>query len=223
MRGGFNRARHVVWEQLHETPAACNDIACMRRRGKRPRSSGIGLPRIAAGASHSLDELVEGKHVDRWEVRVEQHGDRFFVHAQSEVDADRATIWSTLTDYDHLANFIPNISSSRTISRNGAEAVVEQMGTASFGPMRKSFAVLFAIREQSGESITLSGVGDDFKRCDARYDIVSLTPYRSRIVYEATIVSRLPVPSIFSVPAMRSTISNQFGALIQEVLRRQTT
>ena len=63
------------------------------------------------------------------EIKVEQNGDEFLVYAQSEVDADRATIWSTLSDYDHLARFIPGMSSSRTVSHTGAHAVVEQKET----------------------------------------------------------------------------------------------
>src|SRR3954453_12482532 len=50
-------------------------------------------------------------------VRVEQHGNEILVHAQSDVRADPATIWATLSDYDHLAQFIPDVSSSRVIWR----------------------------------------------------------------------------------------------------------
>ena len=149
-----------------------------------------------------------------------KHGDRIWVHAQSDVDADRSTIWSTLSDYDHLAQFIPNMSSSRMISRNGADVVVEQRGTAGFGPIRQKFTVLLTVREELNESITVAGVGGDFRYFDARYDIVPLTPHRSRIVYEATMAPSTPMPSIVSLPVMRSLISSQFGALVQEVSRR---
>ena len=156
------------------------------------------------------------------DVRVEQHGDRIWVHAQSDVDADRSTIWSTLSDYDHLAQFIPDMSSSRTISRDGAEVIVEQRGTVGFGPIRQRFTILLAVREELDESITIAGVGGDFRYFDARYDIVPLTPRRSRIVYEATMLPSGPMPSILRMPVMRSLIRSQFGALVQEVSRRAT-
>lgn len=152
-------------------------------------------------------------------VSVEQHGDKILVHAESEVDADRATIWTTLSDYDHLAQFIPGMLSSRTISRNGAEAIVEQKGTATFGPIHRKFTVLLAV-SAGPESIRMSGVGGDFKLYDARYEIVPLTPHHSRIVYEATIVPGIPLPPLFSLPIMRSMITSQFDALVDEMLRR---
>jgi hypothetical protein len=66
----------------------------------------------------------------------------------------------------------------------------------------------------------MSGVGGDFKLYDARYDIVPLTPHHSRIVYEATILPGIPLPSLISLPIMRSMITSQFDALVDEVLRR---
>jgi ribosome-associated toxin RatA of RatAB toxin-antitoxin module len=169
------------------------------------------------GAHHRVAAV---RSLSSSEVQVERHGDRIWVHAESEVDADRTTIWSTLSDYDHLAQFIPDMSSSRTISRNGSEVVVEQKGSAGFGPIRQRFSVLLAVREALPESISLSGVSGDFKYFDARYDIVPLAPHRSRIVYEATMIPGTSVPSVVGLPVMRSLINAQFGALVQEVLRR---
>jgi ribosome-associated toxin RatA of RatAB toxin-antitoxin module len=154
------------------------------------------------------------------EVRVEQHGEQILVHAQSDLDSDPTTIWSTLSDYDHLAQFIPDMRSSRSISRAGANVVVEQKGIARFGPIRQSFTVRFAVTEEPDESLSMSGVSGDFKLFDARYEILPLTPHRSRVVYDATIVPRFPVPAVFNVPAMRSMVRDQFGALTAEMLRR---
>jgi carbon monoxide dehydrogenase subunit G len=182
--------------------------------GRDESTIDLAAARIRSLPGATIASLLSNK------VSVEQHGDQILVHAQSEVDADRATIWATLSDYDHLAQFIPGMSSSRTISRNGAEAIVEQKGIATFGPIRRKFTVLLAVRAGPAESIRMSGGGGDFKLYDARYDIVPLTPHHSRIVYEATIVPRIPLPSLFSLPIMRSMITSQFDALVDEMLRR---
>lgn len=154
------------------------------------------------------------------ELRVEQRGDRIVVHAQSDVAADRATVWATLSDYDNLARFIPDMSSSHMIARNGSVALVEQRGVARIGPVRRSFSVLLQVSEHADDSMSLSGVGGDFMLFDARYEIASLTPDRSRIVYDATIVPLVSMPPLVSVPAMRAVISRQIGALVQEMSRR---
>src|SRR4051794_30849379 len=94
-----------------------------------------------SGARPTLDSIVSGPRgtesalpvVDApptREMRIERQDNQVRVHVQSDVEVDRATIWSTLSDYDHLAQFIPNMSSSRTISRDGPNVLVEQKGTA---------------------------------------------------------------------------------------------
>jgi carbon monoxide dehydrogenase subunit G len=159
-------------------------------------------------------------HAETGEIRVERRGDRIVVHAQSDVAADRSTIWATLSDYDNLARFIPDMSSSHMIARNGNVALVEQRGVARIGPVRHSFRVLLQVSEHADDSLDLSGVGGDFMLFDARYEIVSLTPDRSRIVYDAAIVPLISMPPLLGVPAMRAEISKQFGALVQEMSRR---
>ena len=43
-----------------------------------------------------------------------------------EIDAG----WAVLTDYDRLTSFIPNLISSRVVSREGLEVVLEQEGAS---------------------------------------------------------------------------------------------
>ena len=139
---------------------------------------------------------------------------------QSAVDADRATIWSTLTDYDHLAGFIPGMSSSRTVSRNGADAIVEQKGSAGLGPFRQGFTVLLAVREELNQSISASGIGGDFRGFQSRYEIVPIGSHRARIVYQATLVPGMFVPPVVGLLEIRSMIGGQFNALLEEIQRR---
>jgi carbon monoxide dehydrogenase subunit G len=154
------------------------------------------------------------------EVKVGQQADEILVYAQSDVDADRATIWSTLSDYDHLAQFIPGMSSSRTVSRNGGEAVVEQRGSAGVGPFRRNVTVLLVVKEDLNHSVSTSGVGGDFRRFEARYDVVPLGQHCARIVYHATLVPEVALPPIVGLSAMRFTIGTQFNALLAEIRRR---
>ena len=130
-------------------------------------------------------------------------------------------MWKTsYGDYDHLARFIPGMSSSRTVSRNGAEAVVEQKGSAGLGPFRRSFTVLLAVTEDLNQSISASGIGGDFRGFQSRYEIVPIGSRRARIVYQATLVPGMFVPPIVGLFAMRSVIGSQFDALLEEIRRR---
>jgi carbon monoxide dehydrogenase subunit G len=175
---------------------------------------------IASGARGTENELAVVDAPPTREMRIERQDNQVRVHAQSDVEVDRATIWSTLSDYDHLAQFIPNMSSSRTISRDGPNVLVEQRATAGLGPIRRSFTVTFAVMERLNESISISQRAGDFSRFDARYEIVPLARDRSRVVYDATIVPLSSSPSLVIDVALRLMIANQFDALIHEIERR---
>jgi len=174
----------------------------------------------ACTALSNQDATKPAAALARAEIKVEEKGDEFLIRAQSDVDANGAAIWSTLSDYDHLAQFVPGMSSSRTVSRSGAEAVVEQKGSAGLGPFRQRFTVLLAVREEMNQSISASGIDGDFRCFKSRYEIVPLGLQRARIVYQATLVPGMPIPPIIGLLAMRSMIGTQFDAVLEEIRRR---
>lgn len=214
--------------------AAATEASATQRAGavsavNRRAALGIALIKVAAlyagAAAIALCLYQPVAHAEiaalaANEVRVERVGDEIVVQAQAEVDADRALTWSTLSDYDRLAEFIPGMSHSRTVSRDGDEAVVEQKGTAGFGPFRQKFVLVLGVRETKLQSIAATGLGGDFKKFDARYELVPLESGRTRIVYRATLIPAMPIPPLVGLPVMRSMIRDQFFALVDEVRRR---
>jgi carbon monoxide dehydrogenase subunit G len=174
----------------------------------------------ASGCAAHAAAAEEAPGARARELRVERQGDDIVVFAQAIVQAGRGAAWSALSDYDHLSDFIPGMLSSRTLSRSGSEAVVEQQGTAGFGPIRQKFTVRLAVTEDLHESITAAGVGGDLKRFASRYELIPVDAHRTRIVYRASIEPSTPVPPLVGVPVMRSMIRDQFDALLAEVERR---
>src|SRR5271166_4121799 len=65
-------------------------------------------------------------------IEASRQGSTVAIDAHATLKAPFALIWSTLTDYDHLANFIPGMTASRVVERHGGTAVVEQTGSARF-------------------------------------------------------------------------------------------
>src|SRR5262245_50368574 len=63
-------------------------------------------------------------------VRATREGDVLLIEASAEFEADAAVTWRVLTDYDRLAEFIPNLRTSRVVARTTGEITVEQKGVA---------------------------------------------------------------------------------------------
>lgn len=153
-------------------------------------------------------------------VSVEKRGDEIVVEAHAEVHAASTLAWLTLVDYDRLSEFIPGMSVSRTVSRQGTKAVIEQTATATFGPFRQDISLRLAVEETPDRSVTASIVQGDFRRFDSRYDVVSLDAGRTRVDFHAILDPIVPLPPLVGVAVMRSQIRAQFEAMMAEIGRR---
>ncbi len=153
-------------------------------------------------------------------ISVDRRGDTIHVEAHATVAAPNTLTFATLADYDHLADFIPSLASSRTVARVGLKAVVEQRGRASFGPFEQRFTVTLAIEEQQDASIRASLAGGDFRRFEAVYEIEAIDAANTRVAYRADLEPTAPIPPLVGLPVMRGLIRSQFEALMAEIARR---
>lgn len=156
-------------------------------------------------------------------VDVERRGDAVLVRAQADADATLAQAYATLIDYDRLADFIPDVASSRTLARTGSSALVEQRGRAGFGPFFQTFTLVLAVEEEPCVAVRASVAGGDFKRFDASYELVPVDAHSTRIGYRAVLEPTAAVPPLLGVAILRGLIRRQFAAMIGEIGRRGAT
>ena len=116
---------------------------------------------------------------------VRQSGDEIVVVATAEVAADEATTWDVLTGYDRLPDFIPDMSASRTLEREGSNALVLQSGRAGFGPFKQDFSLTLAVHEVRQQEVTARAVAGDFTRFESSYRLRTDGIGHTRIEYSA--------------------------------------
>lgn len=126
--------------------------------------------------------------------------------------------WSVLTDFDHMANFVPNLESSQVTQRSSKSLQIEQRGSISLG--------MIPIHYESKRQIELTPykmIRSHSLSGNTRLDsIMVLTPIGkdTLLAYRATAVPDLPVPSSMVGSYMGEMLENQFKAMGQEMLRR---
>lgn len=136
------------------------------------------------------------------------------------VGASPATALNVLTDFDHMVGVVPNLESSRIISRAGRVFVIEQRGKADFGP----FSVRFESRRRvevfpDGRLVAdaLSG-STKYMHSELR---VQAQGRGARVDYQAEMIPDRWLPSALGVSFMRHELAEQFNALRREMERRQ--
>jgi hypothetical protein len=73
------------------------------------------------------------------QVSVQRRGPMVIIDVEVPLPVSPEEAWHTLSDYDHMTDFLPNLTESRVLSRNGNELRVAQKGHAERGPLSFAF------------------------------------------------------------------------------------
>ena len=182
---------------------------------------------LAAHSTHAAQSLPT--------VTVERDGDTFYVRARASVAVDPRIAWDTLTDYEHMRDFLPNVERSRVIARNGTRLTVEHIGQFPLFffdiPVRVRLGVVqqpyerIVARSEPGE---VDGAAQTLRSFLGRYDLAVITLERRagvRLEYESRFELAEPLPPIlgdlFGTAMVTKTVRLQFEGMVREMVRRQ--
>ena len=168
-------------------------------------------------------------------VTVERDGDTFFVRGRATVAVDPRVAWDTITDYEHMRDFLPNIERSNVIARNGSRMTVEHVGSFPLFffdvPVRVRLRVVqqpferIVARSEPGE---VDGAPQTLRSFMGSYDLTVISIERRagvRLEYESQFELADPLPPIvgdlFGTAMVTKTVRLQFEAMVREMERRQ--
>ena len=152
-------------------------------------------------------------------VHVTHSGDALQVNASAEYDGTIARTWQVLTDYGRLAEFIPDVQTSRVISRDGNQAMVEQKGEARVLFFSFPIDVRLAVTEHPYERVVSHAVSGNFREMRSAY---SLEAGQGRVLlrYSGRMVPDFYIPPLIGTLALRHNVESSFRALVEEIERR---
>lgn len=153
-------------------------------------------------------------------VHVTRNGEALHVDARAEFEGTVAGAWQVLTDYGRLAEFVPDLESSRVISREGNRVQVEQRGQARLLFFSFPIDVRLDITEQPKARIVSRAVAGNFREMVGAYTVEA---ERGRVYlrYTGRMVPDFFVPPLIGTLALRYNVESTFGALVEEIERRQ--
>jgi len=163
------------------------------------------LPRSAAGAEIAIEVVRDGEFVS--------------VRASAELKADPRIAWEVLTDYDHLAEFIPDMHSSRVVQRNSDGVVVEQKGEFGFLFFRQPIEVTMAVSEEPPRRIVARAVAGNMKDMEGSYELQA-SEAGLRLGYSGRFVPDFFLPPLIGLPIVRRSLERRFRAMVEEIERR---
>lgn len=154
--------------------------------------------------------------------RVDHDGQHLYeVDATGTVAAPLPKVWRILTGYERMAEFVPDMESSKVLSRNGSEVIIEQFGVARFLFMSRTIHLIVRAAEQPMSSIDISLISGDMKHYEAHWELVPVPETGgTKIIYRGKLMPNFYVPSLLGAKMVRSDIEHMMSAVLARLDRR---
>jgi len=163
--------------------------------------------------------LANGANLEPVTVDARREGDAVIVEARALLHVDLETAWNVLTDYDRYAEFIPDLKSSRTVSRSDRTVIVEQKGQVGFFLFRFPMEVTLSVTEDPRSGITSHAIAGTFREMTGSYQLAQEGD-ALRFTYSGRMVPDFLLPPLIGTAAVRAAVKKQFGALVKQMQTR---
>ena len=145
------------------------------------------------------------------------------LHLDAKVEAPHAPndVWQLLTDYEHLSSYMPNINSSRIVSRTGPTVQVQQAGTSRL-ILPWNFDVTFEFTEEAPVRLRFRQTRGNLRVFEGDWNLV---PWEAgvEITYRARLGHGIPLPGFLITYIARHQLGIMIPALLEELRRRATS
>jgi len=141
------------------------------------------------------------------------------ISASISANADSATLWSTLTDYNRLAEFVPNLVVSRIISTPGRPIQVEQKADSGVLSFAIPDHIVLAMEERPPNLIRFRAISGAVISMKGEWRIEG-SGMPLRLVYRARVLPMVPPPPYVADGIIRDEIASRLEAVVREAERR---
>ncbi|CAN8298804.1 unnamed protein product [Cochlearia groenlandica] len=170
------------------------------------------------------EEDERGERKVRCEVDVVSWRERR-IRGEIWVDSDSQSVWNVLTDYERLADFIPNlVCSGRIHCPHPGRIWLEQRGLQRALYWHIEARVVLDLHERpdspNGRELHFSMVDGDFKKFEGKWCVKSGTRSIGTVLsYEVNVIPRFNFPAIFLERIIRSDLPVNLRALARQAER----
>lgn len=129
-------------------------------------------------------------------------------------------VWQVLTDYDHLAEFIPNLSASRRLESSERGTLLEQIGSQCFLNIQFCARVVLNMVEQFPHRIGFTMVEGDFKTFEGTWNLEPEQADSSvtRLIYDVKICPPRAIPTVLIERHLRNDLTHNLQAIRQHTI-----
>ena len=155
------------------------------------------------------------------DIVVDYRDGRYSGSLRMQVPVQPATALAVLTDFDHMAEFIPNLTASRITLRNGNVLRVTQEGKADFGPFSQRFISERRVEILPEGRVLARALSGSVKSMESELRLHPAGPGATLVEYRIVSVPDFWVPSSIGTRFLHHELEEQFTAIAREMERRE--
>lgn len=155
------------------------------------------------------------------DVKVTEAAGVYTVAATFAVQQSAAASMAVLTDYEHLARFMPGLRKSTVVARTGDRVTVEQEADAKLLAFSKRICLLLDIEESPLSLRFVDKSGKSFIRYEGSWRLAAENG-RTRITYALVAKPAFSVPEFLLTRLLRRDSGRMIAALQAEIAARAT-
>lgn len=153
-------------------------------------------------------------------VHTEREGETLHVSVDMRVAVKPRRAWEVMTDFDRMAGFVPNLSSSKIVERKGNHLKVAQKGTYSLGLWNFPFESMRDVALFPYTKVTSHATSGSMKSMDS-VTYLEADGQNTRVNYNATLIPSISIPPLLGTSLVSSEIREQFQGMRDEMVRRE--
>lgn len=153
-------------------------------------------------------------------VAVIKKGDSVTIDASYLVLVTADIAWDVLTDYEHMAEVLPQLRTSKVLVRSENKLRVSQTGRIFFGPIPVAFDYLRDVELTPRSRIRSHVIGGSLKRGDVTTELIPREA-QTRIIYHSEAMPGIWLPFGISEAFIRDNVHDQFIHMREEMMRRK--
>lgn len=152
-------------------------------------------------------------------IDVTYDGEAYVLNAVIFAPVAPAVAWDVLTDFDHMAQWVPNVAESKVMKREDTSVTIEQHGVAKYGALSFPYTTERKVELKPQDAIKSNQLRGSLRRVES---MMLLEPEGkgTRLTYHLEIVPSFLAATVMSKSFLEHEAGEQFGAIVGEMIRR---
>lgn len=146
------------------------------------------------------------------------------IMAAIQIPCSLGQVWQVLTDYEHLADFIPNLTQSRRLPHPTGGIRLEQVGAQCFLNIKFCARVVLDMVERFPQEVGFSMVEGDFRQFEGTWRLEEMPESQTtRLTYELKVLPPRVMPVGLIEQHIRFNLADNLTAIRDRTIQLSTT